>query len=106
MTKIAGSGVGSGSVSQRYGSADPDQNVTDPQHWFVETVVRLRPGIGLAHHEELVHNIGGGTYPELANRNRLLYCVGMMINPCLFSRLFLFMDAAQKFVDCFKLFFL
>ena len=29
-------GVGSGSISQRYGSADPDphQNVTDPQHWF------------------------------------------------------------------------
>jgi hypothetical protein len=27
-------GVGSGSISQRYGSADPDphQNVTDPQH--------------------------------------------------------------------------
>ncbi len=28
MTKIAGSG----SISQRHGSADPDQNVTDPQH--------------------------------------------------------------------------
>jgi hypothetical protein len=30
-------GVGSGSISQRYGSGDPDpdahQNVTDPQHW-------------------------------------------------------------------------
>jgi hypothetical protein len=27
----------SGSVSKRYGSADPDphQNVTDPQHWLV-----------------------------------------------------------------------
>jgi hypothetical protein len=27
--------VGSGSISQRYGSGDPDphQNVTDPQHW-------------------------------------------------------------------------
>jgi hypothetical protein len=27
-------GIGSGSVSQRYGSADPDpyENVTDPQH--------------------------------------------------------------------------
>ncbi len=34
--KIAGSGAGSGSVSQRYGSADPDQyqNVTEPQHCF------------------------------------------------------------------------
>jgi hypothetical protein len=34
MTKIAGSG----SISQRHGSADPDpyppQNVMDPQHWF------------------------------------------------------------------------
>jgi hypothetical protein len=28
-------GSGSGSISQRYGSADtdPHQNVTDPQHW-------------------------------------------------------------------------
>jgi hypothetical protein len=34
LTKIAGSGAGVGSVSPRYGSADPDpqQNVTDPQH--------------------------------------------------------------------------
>jgi hypothetical protein len=33
MTKIAG--PGSGSISQRHGSADPDplQNVMDPQHW-------------------------------------------------------------------------
>jgi hypothetical protein len=33
MTKIAGSG--SGSISQRHGSADPDphQNVMDPEHW-------------------------------------------------------------------------
>jgi hypothetical protein len=31
MTK----GVGFGSISQRYGSGDPDprQKVTDPQHW-------------------------------------------------------------------------
>ncbi len=34
MTKIARSG--SGSISQRYGSPDPDphQNVMDPEHWF------------------------------------------------------------------------
>ncbi len=34
LMKIAGSGVGS--VCQRYGSEDPDpnQNVTDPQHWL------------------------------------------------------------------------
>jgi hypothetical protein len=35
MTKIAGSG----SISQRHGSADPDpdppQNVMDPQYWFL-----------------------------------------------------------------------
>ncbi len=35
MTKIAGSGSESGSISQRHGSADPDppQNAMDPQHW-------------------------------------------------------------------------
>jgi hypothetical protein len=37
MTKIAGSGSESGSISQRHGSADPDpdphQNVMDPEHW-------------------------------------------------------------------------
>jgi hypothetical protein len=36
MTKIAGSGSGCESISQRHGSADPDpdppQNVMDPQH--------------------------------------------------------------------------
>ncbi len=34
LTKIVGSRVGTGSVSKRYESADPDQNVTDPQHCF------------------------------------------------------------------------
>jgi hypothetical protein len=37
LTKKAGSGYGSdsGSISQWYGSADPNpyQDVTDPQHW-------------------------------------------------------------------------
>jgi hypothetical protein len=37
LKKGSGSGVGSGSISQMYGSAypdpDPHQNVTDPQHW-------------------------------------------------------------------------
>jgi hypothetical protein len=35
IKKGVGSGVGTGSISQRYGSGDPDahQNVTDPQHW-------------------------------------------------------------------------
>ncbi len=34
MTKIAGSGSESGSISQRQGSSDPDphQNVMDPEH--------------------------------------------------------------------------
>jgi hypothetical protein len=39
MTKIAGSGSasGSGSISPRHGSADPDphQNVMDPQHCMI-----------------------------------------------------------------------
>jgi hypothetical protein len=43
MTKIAvsGSESGSGSISQRHGSADPDpdpyspQNVMNPEHWFL-----------------------------------------------------------------------
>jgi hypothetical protein len=40
LKKGIGSGVGSGSISQRYGSADPDpypqQNVMNPQHWLPE----------------------------------------------------------------------
>jgi hypothetical protein len=28
--------VGSGSISQRCGSVNPHQNVTDPQHWVLE----------------------------------------------------------------------
>ncbi len=34
--KLLKKGVGSASISQRYGSPDPDphQNVTDPQHWL------------------------------------------------------------------------
>jgi hypothetical protein len=32
MMKIAGSG--SGSISQRYGSADPHQNVMEPEHCY------------------------------------------------------------------------
>ncbi len=38
MTKIAGPGSASGSISQRHGSADPDpdphQTVMDPEHWY------------------------------------------------------------------------
>jgi hypothetical protein len=33
LKQAAGSGIGSGSKSQRYGSPDPHQNVTDTQHW-------------------------------------------------------------------------
>ncbi len=42
MTKID---PGSGSISQRHGSADPDppQNVMDPQHWFKQSLVPSHP---------------------------------------------------------------
>jgi hypothetical protein len=35
-------GVGSGSISQRYGYGDPDphQNVTDPKHWFFPRIMQ------------------------------------------------------------------
>ncbi len=38
----AGSGAGFGSVSQRYGSEDPDplQNATNPEHWFKKHLSR------------------------------------------------------------------
>ncbi len=40
MKKGVGSGVGSGSISKRYGfgdtDPDPHQNVTDPQHWLAD----------------------------------------------------------------------
>jgi len=41
MTKIAGYGSESGSVSQMHGSPYPDpyQKVMDPQYWFVVVVV-------------------------------------------------------------------
>ncbi len=43
LTKIAGSG----SVSQRYGSADQDpyQNVTDPQHWLKQKHIFKKQGV-------------------------------------------------------------
>jgi hypothetical protein len=44
MTKIAGSGSESGSISQRHGSADPDphQNVMDPEQCFQEYYLKWR----------------------------------------------------------------
>jgi hypothetical protein len=44
LKKGVGSGVRSGSISQRYGPADPDshQNVTDPQHCFQEITLKRR----------------------------------------------------------------
>jgi hypothetical protein len=46
MTKIAGSGSESGSISQRYGSVDPDpdphQNVMDPEHMALNIVKEIR----------------------------------------------------------------
>jgi hypothetical protein len=57
MTKIAGPGSASGSISQRHGSADPypdpdpHQNVMDPQHWLeVELQQRVK------HHAETRQN--------------------------------------------------
>ncbi len=42
VTKLAGSGY----ISQRHGSADPDppQNVMDPQHWFKSTIFQNKSG--------------------------------------------------------------
>ncbi len=41
MTKIAGSGYGSESISQKHGYADPDpdphENVMDPEHCLVKS---------------------------------------------------------------------
>jgi hypothetical protein len=48
-----GSGVGSGSISQRYGSGDPHQNVTNPSHcFFVGRMSRL-------HHQSPPSRISG-----------------------------------------------
>ncbi len=46
MTKTAGSG--SGSISQKHGSADPDpyQNVMDPQHWYLGDILQTRSDAG------------------------------------------------------------
>jgi hypothetical protein len=53
----ANQSYGSGSVSQRYGSADPDadpyQNVTDPEHWKVE----YESGINLFNPFRIDHSI-------------------------------------------------
>jgi hypothetical protein len=54
MTKIAGPGSGSGSISQRHGSADPDQdphqNVMDPRHclYNIEGNLISRISLGIA----------------------------------------------------------
>jgi hypothetical protein len=51
LTKIAGSGSASGSISERYGSADPDpyQNFMDPQHWL-STVLVWSTVVGLSYY--------------------------------------------------------
>jgi hypothetical protein len=48
MTKIAGSGSASGSISQRHGSADPDphQNVMDPEHCIPDPGSKPKRGGG------------------------------------------------------------
>jgi hypothetical protein len=79
MTKIAGSG--SGSISQRHGSADPDppQNVMDPQHWFHPLDLRVgfaedraAPAIQRDHQAQGAHQ-GGGDGTLQARGRRLLY---------------------------------
>jgi hypothetical protein len=55
MTKIAGSesASGSGSISQRHGSADPypdpdpPQNVMDPQHWYALSIFTGKAEVGV-----------------------------------------------------------
>jgi hypothetical protein len=53
MTKIAGSGSksGSGSISQRHGSANPDphQNVMDPEHWLRNSYFLDSATVGKTH---------------------------------------------------------
>jgi hypothetical protein len=60
MTKIAGSGSepGSGSISQRHGSADPDphQNVMDPD--LVRKVAFIYALGYLLNHHESAHTLG------------------------------------------------
>jgi hypothetical protein len=53
MKKGVGSGVGSGSISERYGSGDPDphQNVTDPQHCFLHWDAEGQRGKNYDHKE-------------------------------------------------------
>jgi hypothetical protein len=56
LKKEVGSGVGSGSIRQRYGSGDPDphQNVTDPQHWYQQRLERIG---GLSKHSCLLPHL-------------------------------------------------
>ncbi len=53
MTKIAGSGSGSGSTSQKHGSEDPNrihpQNVMDPEHCFSTSTTQKTLAIPAAH---------------------------------------------------------
>jgi hypothetical protein len=87
MTKIAGSGCrsGSGSISQRHGSADPDpdphQNVIDPQHCMKQYVLYHMYYVPVS---AAVSSILSGTlsctpprqHPE--NKKYLLYCMYCM----------------------------
>jgi hypothetical protein len=58
MTKIAGSGSESGSISQKHGSEDPDpdppQNVMDREHWL-----RIRDPVPFCLRDELGNNFLG-----------------------------------------------
>jgi hypothetical protein len=48
MTKIAGSGSESRSITKRYGSADPDphHNVMNPEHWFRLLIITASDQLG------------------------------------------------------------
>jgi hypothetical protein len=70
MTKIAGSWVGSGSISQRHGSADPDpyQNFTDPQHCFQKVITTKEVTCGISGLQHIDGNLRGRGFSLLDHR--------------------------------------
>jgi hypothetical protein len=73
IKKGVGSGVGSGYISQRYGSGDPDphphHNVTDPQHFLKvndeNSRIRIRVRIQIQIQLTEVWIRGSGSVPKL-----------------------------------------
>jgi hypothetical protein len=67
--------VGSGSISQRYGSGDPDphKNVTDPQHCLL---ANIKKNISLPHREKQDYKrkeVGGGGRVPMAAKEAIFY---------------------------------